>query len=103
MSAKVAAALRGIAAEVSTSLDMLRDLLPEGADESAVNALRTGEHVIAVFARVTATMTPAELHRVFGAPGDWGYDTPLGDALYAAYKQPVGECLGAANTRRRTE
>ena len=86
MSAKVSAALRGIAAEVCTSREMLRDLLPEGADESAVSALRTGERVIALFSRVTATMTPDELHRLFGAPGDWGYDTPLGDALYETYR-----------------
>lgn len=26
------------------------------------------------------------LHRVFGAPGDWGYGTPIGDALLAIYK-----------------
>jgi len=27
-----------------------------------------------------------EIHRAFGAPGDWGYGTPIGDALAAAYR-----------------
>ena len=26
-----------------------------------------------------------EPHRAFGAPGDWGYGTPIGDALKEAY------------------
>lgn len=27
-----------------------------------------------------------EIHRAFGAPGDFGYDTPLGDALARLYR-----------------
>jgi len=26
-----------------------------------------------------------EIRKAFGAPGDWGYGTPIGDALMAAY------------------
>lgn len=33
------------------------------------------------------TATPGEIHRLFGAPGDWGYDTPLGDALFRFYDE----------------
>ena len=29
----------------------------------------------------------SEIHRLFGAPGDWGYDTPLGAALYRLYSE----------------
>jgi hypothetical protein len=28
-----------------------------------------------------------EIHSLFGAPGDWGYHTPLGDALYRLYSE----------------
>jgi hypothetical protein len=28
------------------------------------------------------------IHQAFGAPGDWGYGTPIGDALSALYKTP---------------
>lgn len=27
-----------------------------------------------------------QVHCVFGAPGDYGYDTPKGDALFALYR-----------------
>lgn len=27
-----------------------------------------------------------DVHKAFGAPGDYGYDTPQGDALFALYK-----------------
>jgi hypothetical protein len=29
------------------------------------------------------------VHKSFGAPGDWGYGTPIGDALRALYNAPV--------------
>lgn len=28
------------------------------------------------------------IHKAFGAPGDWGYGTPIGDALLEAYQSP---------------
>lgn len=31
------------------------------------------------------------IHKAFGAPGDWGYGTPIGDALIAAYQAPSPE------------
>lgn len=30
--------------------------------------------------------TVREIHEAFGAPGDFGYDTPLGDALASLYR-----------------
>jgi len=30
-------------------------------------------------------MTVAELHGAFGAPGDFGYETPIGSALARLY------------------
>ena len=38
------------------------------------------DELIFVLARVVEGKS---LDRAFGAPGDWGYDTPIGDALAA--------------------
>lgn len=36
---------------------------------------------------LTETIKTIEaVHKVFGAPGDYGYDTPEGDALFALYR-----------------
>lgn len=78
MSAKVADALSGIADAVTES----RYLLPENTDTGAV---RLAEYAVLALSRKAATMTAGELHRLFGAPGDWGYDTALGAALSEAY------------------
>ncbi len=29
------------------------------------------------------------VHKAFGAPGDWGYGTPIGDALSDAYHSTI--------------
>lgn len=53
--------------------------------------------------RLTEHSTPDELHYAFGAPGDFGYDTPLGAALYALYSSKpdgaAGEGLEVAEVR----
>jgi hypothetical protein len=40
------------------------------------------------------------IHRAFGAPGDHGYDTLQGDALFELYKQraAVADALEACDT-----
>jgi hypothetical protein len=40
------------------------------------------------------------IHRAFGAPGDHGYGTPQGDALFELYKQraAVADALQASDT-----
>ncbi len=39
--------------------------------------------LILVLARV---VEGREIHKAFGAPGDWGYGTPIGAALYQSLK-----------------
>lgn len=41
--------------------------------------------LVACLRRILPTLTRDELHRAFGAPGDFGYDTPVGDALHRIY------------------
>lgn len=42
------------------------------------------------------------VHRAFGAPGDHGYGTPAGDALFELYKQraALADALDAAGWSR---
>lgn len=42
-------------------------------------------------------------HRAFGAPGDYGYGTPQGDALFELYKQraAVADALESAEAAER--
>lgn len=49
---------------------------------------RLSVRLLDVLRALVEKATPQEIHRAFGAPGDWGYDTPLGDALYRFYQQP---------------
>jgi len=44
-----------------------------------------------------------QVHQAFGAPGDWGYGTPKGDALMALYRaRHEAQCaLDAEPTPRR--
>lgn len=43
---------------------------------------RTDAELIRCLARLLEGSTP---YKAFGAPGDWGYDTPIGTALAADY------------------
>jgi hypothetical protein len=45
--------------------------------------------MMAVARRLLAGRSRAEIHAAFGAPGDWGYGTPIGDALRAFYSAPA--------------
>lgn len=71
------------------ALDQLRSLAP-GEKEDEVHELANSlNRVIRLMPllRLVAEGTPAEVHKVFGAPGNHGYDTPLGDALYRFYRK----------------
>jgi hypothetical protein len=66
--AKLASVLREKAEEIQ-AIESLGD----------ANRLDTAE-LLRVLARV---VEGKDLYRAFGAPGDWGYGTPIGDALAA--------------------
>lgn len=46
------------------------------------------ERLPGVLRRLVERSTVAQIHGAFGAPGDWGYDTALGDALFRLYRAP---------------
>lgn len=72
---KLAYAVRFKAAELDT---------PEHADHA---------ELIRVLARIVEGKT---IDRAFGAPGDWGYGTDIGDALFAMLKEPATSDEGGA-------
>ena len=52
----------------------------------ATDELRRTVRLLGCLRRLVVGRTPQELHEAFGAPGDWGYEIPLGDALYKLYR-----------------
>lgn len=58
----------------------LMDAADTNADETFRWTLRTTAELVAVLARVVEGNT---LRKAFGAPGDWGYSSPIGAALAA--------------------
>jgi hypothetical protein len=70
----------------------------DGADERAIKD-------VAELARVLARILDGKsVYHAFGAPGDWGYERPLGNALALMYQDrsaalPMA-CLAAAAPRR---
>jgi hypothetical protein len=48
-----------------------------------------GDADVAELARVLARVVEGKtIDQAMGAPGDWGYGTPIGDALFALLKEP---------------
>lgn len=65
------------------ALDALRrDDEPDGV----VHDLREAIELARCCRRLLAGRSVEEIHRAFGAPGDFGYDTPIGDALSKIYR-----------------
>jgi hypothetical protein len=69
------------------ALDRLRDAAPDDANLGEVTwLLRESIELAGCLRRLLAGRTVAEIHRAFGAPGDFGYGTPIGDALATIYR-----------------
>ncbi len=68
------------------ALDRMRDL-SEGHPEllAARRDLDEAVELVTCLRRLLDGRTADEVHRAFGAPGCFGYDTPIGDALARLY------------------
>lgn len=77
MSNQLDQALRQIA-------ERTRDLVTDDTSDADARTLRDAAELVRVLARMVAGKT---LHQAFGAPGDWGYGRPIGDALMALYSE----------------
>ena len=70
------------------ALDTLRDEIREGDDEKAylaARSLREAIDLVGCLRRLVKDRTVLEIHTAFGAPGDFGYETPIGAALARVY------------------
>lgn len=84
---------------------MVTALLNKAAEVRNVNAntakedqtLRDAADLLRVMARLFEGMPTV---KAFGAPGDWGYETELGQAVIALRQ---GTCAGAAGVTQNTE
>ena len=75
--------IRSIAHRLQTTklVTVLREKAEEIENLNLETRLDTAELI-----RVLARMVEGkDVYRAFGAPGDWGYGTPIGDALMEAY------------------
>lgn len=96
------AALLAIVARADKTLERVTDIGDDSittrfdaepqidADASeALDALdeqrRTLVRLLDCLRRLAEGATKEQIHKAFGAPGDWGYDTPIGAALYRLY------------------
>ena len=71
----------------SDAVTILRDLTSESEDaQQHIEALREAVALVCCLRRLVDGRTTAEIHQAFGAPGDFGYDTPIGDALSRLYR-----------------
>lgn len=65
--------------------DAVHNLVADETSTEDTRTLREGAELIRCLARVVAGKT---LPQAFGAPGDWGYETPIGDAYYRYLSTP---------------
>lgn len=65
-------------------VDRLRDDGTQAREDGAL--LREAVEMVRCLRRLVEFRTADEIHKAFGAPGDFGYDTPIGAALAKIYK-----------------
>lgn len=75
--------------DYSAAVDRLRSLDAVENDNDAWGAtglLREAVELVRCLRRLVPEVPVTDLHRAFGAPGDFGYETPIGDALSTVYR-----------------
>lgn len=75
--------------DYSAAIDRLRsmDAVENSSDAwGDTGRLREAVELVRCLRRLVAGVPVGEIHRAFGAPGDFGYETPIGDALYRLYQ-----------------
>lgn len=66
---------------------------------------------VRIVRRLTEVSSVREIHKWFGAPGNWGYETPIGDALSKLYNgatwepqpDPIAQAVEAERVAIRAE
>lgn len=78
-------ALRLMDEDSREATGVLAPVLGDQSEEEALRKLRLASEVARCLARLLPGRTIKEVHAAFGAPGSFGYETPIGDALARAY------------------
>lgn len=76
--------------EIAEAIGRLRDLAPRETFNEVYELtarLREAQTLVGCLRRLTRGRSVRALHDAFGAPGDFGYETPLGAALWDAYRE----------------
>jgi hypothetical protein len=85
--ATLTAALMSRAAAYRSAIERIRESV--GCDDNdalaATRDLREAVELVRCLARLVDGRDVRELHAAFGAPGDFGYESEIGAALWAAY------------------
>lgn len=76
-----------LAKAVRLRADALIDLTSEQQEDISTDLYRLAREVAELALVLARTIEGKPLLRAFGAPGDWGYGTPLGAALAQAATQ----------------
>lgn len=70
-----------------TAIDgLLSAVEDDQAAYDSARMLRESAELVGCLRRIVAECNVEQIHRAFGAPGDFGYETILGDALYRLYR-----------------
>lgn len=80
--------------EYTEALNRIKELAPSDIENEVYDIaflLRESVELTGCLRRLVEGRTTAEIHRAFGAPGDFGYETPIGEALAAVYRSPTQE------------
>jgi hypothetical protein len=83
------AAIEKYGRDASDAIERLRELASPEAENEVYDItlmLRLNLTLLGCLKRLCAGRTAQEIHAAFGAPGDFGYGTPLGDALMRIYR-----------------
>lgn len=87
MSAALEKALREVASTARGAA-----MCSDEMDPRDCRAIKEVSELALVLARILAGKS---VYRAFGAPGDWGYETPIGAALNDLYRVPGAPIAGA--------
>lgn len=86
MSDILANAIRGREQLYREALDRARERAEELGEEFSDQCPREAIELVGCLRRLVSQCTVTQIHQAFGAPGDFGYDSPIGDALSHTYR-----------------
>jgi len=88
----LARAVLKMSEESRESIDRLNDLATDEIEDqfcSEIRRLHRTVRLVEILSELVTGCTAQQIHAAFGAPGDWGYETPLGDALHRIYRDEL--------------